>query len=337
MASIGKKEVTSAFAPQAGDRDFYERELASFIPDRVFDAHAHLWQAEYVEAAFSNICPKLTVGIEAYKNLMEDLHPGRRLATLFIPLPSREYARQNSEWIAQHTATDALCRGLFFVKPEDDPEWVRQEVRRLGLHGLKCYHITAATNPTWEADIPDYLPERLVKVAHEEGWVITLHMVKSRAVADPGNIHWIRHYCETYPGMTLILAHSARGFEPAHNLEGLPHLKGLDNLYFDTSANCEPVAHEAIIRIIGHDKLLYGSDLPVSHLRGRSVAVADTFLWLYENSPVWGEKHSTIHPVLVGLEHLRSLKWACWSTGLSDNQVEDIFWNNAARLFGVGI
>ena len=58
-----------------------------------------------------------------------------------------------------------------------------------------------------------------------------------RAVADPSNIHWIRHYCTTYPQIKLILAHSARGFQPAHNLEGLTQLADLDNLYFDTSAN----------------------------------------------------------------------------------------------------
>ena len=109
----------------------------------------------------------------------------------------------------------------------------------------------------------------------------------------------------------------------------------LSNLYFDTSANCEPIAHQAIIRIIGHQKLMYGTDIPVSHLRGKSVSVGDTFLWLYENSPVWGEKHQSIKPVLIGVEHLRSLKWACWSEKLSDKQVEDIFWNNAAELFGI--
>ena len=43
----------------------------------------------------------------------------------------------------------------------------------------------------------------------------------------------------------------------------------------------------------------------------------------------------TIKPVLVGLEHLRSLKWACWSERLSDSAVEDIFWNNAAKLFNL--
>ena len=152
----------------------------------------------------------------------------------------------------------------------------------------------------------------------------------------PANLEWIRRYCQEYPNIRLILAHSARGFQPAHNFEGLPKLTGLDNLYFDASANCEAIAHQTIIRAFGHHRLMYGSDGPVvSHLRGRSVAAADSFLWLYDDSPVWGEKHAEIHPVLVGLEHLRSMKWACWSERLSDTQVEDIFWNNAARLFGV--
>ena len=80
---------------------------------------------------------------------------------------------------------------------------------------------------------------------------------------------------------------------------------------------------------------MYGCDYPVSHLRGRSLGAADSFLWLYEDTPVWGEKHAQVNPVLVGLEHLRSLKWACWSEKLTENQIEDIFWNNAARLFHI--
>ena len=57
------------------------------------------------------------------------------------------------------------------------------------------------------------------------GLCITLHMVKARAVADPSNQHWIRHYCETYPDMQLILAHTARGFNPYHTIEGLAALR----------------------------------------------------------------------------------------------------------------
>jgi glutamate-1-semialdehyde 2,1-aminomutase len=316
------------------DREFFERELASFLPDRIFDAHTHLWRERHAPFRIPGCTGDL--GYEQYKSLMQDIHPGRQTSALFIGFaqPSDpQGAEVGNQWIANAVAKDPNCRGEFFVRPTDDAEWVRQEVRRLGLHGLKCYHTFSSQTPTWESDIPQYLPEAHVKVADEEGWCITLHIVKQRALADDSNTYWIRRYCETYPNMRLILAHSARGFQPGHNLVGLPKLSGLDNLYFDTSANCEPLAHQAIIRLLGHHKLMYGSDLPVSHMRGRSLGAADSFLWIYEETPVWGEKHLRIKPVLLGLEHLRSIKWACWSERLSDSQIEDIFWNNAARLF----
>ena len=313
------------------DREFFARELDSFLPDRVFDAHTHVWHRDLADGRLAG-GPE-DIDYAGYRQAMEELHPGRHGAGLFLPsFKHRQFAKSN-QWVADCAAAAADCRGMFFVTPTDDPEWVRQEVGRLGLHGLKCYHTMSPTKPTWESQIPDYLPEELVKVAHEEKWAITLHMVKARAVADPGNIHWIRHYCKTYPDMRLILAHGARGFQPEHNLEGLPLLTGFENLYFDTSVNCEPMAHQAIIRIMGHGKLMYGTDLPVSHSRGRSVGVADSFLWLYDQSPVWEEEHQTIQPLPIGMEHLRALKWACWSERLTDTQIEDIFWNNAARLF----
>jgi len=321
---------------RAVDLEFFQRELSGFMPDYVYDAHCHIWLEQEVQFRVPGASGD--IGTQDYLALMKDLHPGRKTGALFLSFASPQLPdgrERMNEFIGQQTAFGPAFRGEFFVRPDDDPEWVRQEVRRLGLHGLKCYHTFAPMTPTWEADIPSFLPEPLVKVAHEEGWVITLHMVKSRAVADPSNIHWIRRYCQSYPNMRLILAHSARGFQPAHNLEGLEQLKGLDNLYFDTSANCEPIAHQAIMRTLGHQKLMYGSDLPVSHMRGRSLSAADSFLWLYENTPVWGEKHLKIEPVLVGLEHLRSLKWACWSERLSDAAVEDIFWNNAAKLLNI--
>ena len=318
------------------DHEFFERELASFVPDRIFDAHTHLWIDG--EVCFKVPGVEGSIGSDEYLRLMQDLHPGRRMAALFISFAMGDHpesADRINEWIGQQVAHHPDFRGEFFVRPDDDPEWVRQEVRRLGLHGLKCYHWFAPSKPSWEASIPEFLPERLVKVADEEGWVITLHVVRSRACADPDNLYWIRRYCETYPNMRLILAHSARGFQPTHNFEGLAALQGLDNLYFDTSVNCDPLAHQVVLRLFGPKKLMYGTDLPISHHRGRSVAVADSFLFLDDAMPIWKHNHATIEPVLLGLEHLRSVKWACWSERLNDRDVEDIFWNNAAGLLGV--
>jgi glutamate-1-semialdehyde 2,1-aminomutase len=319
---------------QSHDRAFFERELASFVPDSIYDAHVHAWP----DGALSlDGAPRSATHAE-YQRLIRALHPHSSVEALIIPFPApREMIEPSNDWVAREVeAAGANTRGLLLVRPDDDPEWVREQVRRRRLHGLKCYHRYAAIEPTWDAQIPDYLPEPLVKVADEEGWIITLHLVRPRGVADAGNIHWIRHYCRRYPNIKLILAHSARGFQPSHNFEGLPQLRGLGNLYFDSSANCEAMAHLAILRIMGHDRLLYGSDFPVSHLRGRSVAADDSFLWLYEQTPVWGEKHARIDPVLVGLEHLRSLKWACWAERLTDAQIEAVFAGNAMKLFEVG-
>jgi len=316
------------------DREFFERELASFIPDHIFDAHVHVWHSDFHKWVNPQLCA--IFGYEQLDEMLGFVHQDRLRGSLFItgvdvPNTPHEEVCASNEWTSQQTAKDRNCRGSFLITPDDDPEWVRQEVRRLGLHGLKCYHTFAGPQPTWEADIPAYLPEAHVRVAHEEGWFIILHMVKKRAVADPSNIHWIRHYCRTYPNMKLILAHSARGHNPRHNFEGLPRLKGLDNLWFDTSAICEPMSHIALFRIMGHERVMYGTDF-CGH-RGLCAPVNDTFVWLYEKSPVWNEFHSQIKPVLTPLEQLRALKWACWGERLDDSAVEGIFYDNAARLF----
>ena len=323
---------------QEHDQEFFERELAAFLPERIFDMHCHLWNRESNRAMTPPGFPE-DVGCDEYLKLIEPVFPGREVGAWILPtvaLRDPETSLLQSEWVSDTIAGRPRFAGAFLIRPGDDPEWVREQGKRLGLRGLKCYHTFSRTKPTWEADIPAYLPEELVRVAHEEGWIITLHMVKSRAAADPGNQHWIRHYCETYPDMRLVLAHSARGFQPAHNFDGLPALRGLDNLYFDSSANCDAMAHVAILRIIGHERFMMGTDFgPASHQHGRSVPVADTFLWLYDDAPVWQEKHTTIRPVLIILEHLRSLKWACQAVGLTDRQVEDVFHDNAARLLGL--
>jgi glutamate-1-semialdehyde 2,1-aminomutase len=159
-------------------------------------------------------------------------------------------------------------------------------------------------------------------------------MVKSRAVADPGNQYWIRTYCEKYPRMKMVLAHAARSFNPNHAIEGMQSLSDLPNLWCDMAAVSEVGACEAIIDVLGHKKLLWGSDFPVSNLRSRCVAIGDGFVWLTpENleAQLYGGGSFVLH----GLESLRVLKQAAWHRRLNDSQVEDIFFRNLADMIGI--
>jgi glutamate-1-semialdehyde 2,1-aminomutase len=113
-------------------------------------------------------------------------------------------------------------------------------------------------------------------------------------------------------------------------------MQGVPNLWFDTAAVTDCGAFESIIRTVGHDRLLYGSDFFISHLRGRALAVGNGFIWLYEDTLDWTQfGHAEARPTLVGLESLRCLKVAALSLGLSDSQVEDIFCHNARRMLGL--
>jgi len=77
------------------DVEFFERELASFVPDRVFDAHTHLWDHRLIPWSISGEGPQ-DAGYSEYMQLMQDLHPGRRAAALFIPAVSLVMLRFNT-------------------------------------------------------------------------------------------------------------------------------------------------------------------------------------------------------------------------------------------------
>ena len=321
------------------DRELFDRELDGFVPPSVFDAHAHWYRADQFPA---DTAPPLVksgppvAGGAAFDATIEELIPGRRTEGLFFPFPHPEVdVDAANEFLHRELLARPASRGQMLVVPGHDPEFIRQTVRRCGFVGLKCYHVFSPRRPTFHSAIEDFLPEEQVRIAHEEGLAITLHMVRPRALADAANQETIRRYCLRYPNMRLILAHAARGFNAHHTIQGIDSLRGLDNVWFDTSAVTDCGAIEAIIVALGHRRVLYGSDFPVSHLRGRCVALGDSFLWISSSNTNLEVPYARLELALVGHEALRALKVAAISTRLTDGQVEDVFCNNAKRLFAL--
>ncbi len=324
------------------DREFVARYVEPYLPDKIFDAHAHLFcHNHYAPGSLPDHLhgTPAEIGLAVYRQQMEWLHPnGRTVGGLFFGLAFQGDRKGNDDFIAAEVKAGRVdgfnALGQMLIAPEMDAEAVRATVRRQGFVGLKPYHLMAKTaGPTFLAPIEEYLSEAHVRIAHEEGLTITLHMVLDRAMADPRNQATIRRYCEQYPNMRMILAHAARGFNPWHTIEGIGSLAGLKNVWCDTSAVTEAGAFEAIVETLGHDRLLYGTDFYVSQMRGRCIAIGDSFHWLYAEEMGLAEKHATLQPVLIGLESLRSLILALHRLKLNERQIEDVFYHNAARLF----
>jgi glutamate-1-semialdehyde 2,1-aminomutase len=334
---VGEHEINPYVWATVGDYDLdlWDRYLKDFVPPDSFDAHAHLWRVPDlgtptpVLAAAGPTEVTRAVYDERLSMWMPDRCP---TGGLFFPFPTRVLdVDAANRHLADEMKNDPHSRGLMIVTPGQQPADVERQVIDDGFVGFKVYHLFAEREDTLFAPTEEFIPEWAWEMADQRGLVIMLHMVLPRALADPENQRYIRDRCERHPGAKLILAHAARGFCGKHTVDGIDSLRGLDNVFFDTSAVCEPEAFEAILKVFGPTRLFFGADFCVTEMRSRCVDLADGFLWLDEIQADFS-KSRFARPTLLGIESLLALRQACRNQHLTDGDVEEIFCLGARRL-----
>jgi hypothetical protein len=114
------------------DQAFFERELASFVPDRIFDSHAHLYKTTHWRPPrpFIEKGPSV-VTLEEFRRQMQWITPGRVTSGLFFGGGLNEEAFEASNrFVAPEVAKDRNSRAQLIVSPSQDPEQVRETVRK---------------------------------------------------------------------------------------------------------------------------------------------------------------------------------------------------------------
>ena len=316
------------------------QELRQRLPARLFDAHAHFYTAADMDIPlndfFATWREKVTVPV--WREMMGRLFGESRMqGALCIPVPlvsSDQLLRINQQHLQEITGIPC-CKGLVLVAPTSSVTEFEGYLSNPQFAGFKPYHSYSTTQPTFQAAMEDFIPEWVWEFADAHGLAITLHMVRDKALADAGNQQTIRTMCRKYPNARLILAHAARGFHAPNTVEGIKALDGLQNVWFDTSAICEPEAYVAILRHFGPRKLMWGSDFPVSEMRGKAITAGDNFVWVYDHSLDWTALNPACRPTLIGLESMRALLQAADYCCLNEEDLQDICADNALRLLGM--
>ncbi|WP_114748438.1 aminotransferase class III-fold pyridoxal phosphate-dependent enzyme [Pleomorphovibrio marinus] len=314
-------------------------ELQDFLPDRIFDSHAHIYRVndlnleERRTGLWSGGEPEVSIQ-EWRKNVVPFFPKADLVGGLFFPapLPMANIHASNAYLMAeldQHPAS----RGLALVTPQLGPEDLAEVLTHPQVVGLKPYHVYSKEKPTSQSTLSGFFPEFWWKWAHENAVVVMMHIMRDGALSDKGNVQEIRRLCLDYPGIKLVLAHTGRSFH-APNARGMKALQDLENVWFDQSGICESSPMEAVIDYFGPQKLLWGSDFPVSALRGRAVTMGDGFFWMDPISCDWSK--SLGNPILVGIESLRALRQACHRMSLSPSDISQIFYGNIMELLERG-
>lgn len=331
------------FGTELYNKNDYEaiKVLKDFLPDKIFDAHAHVVDCNFVPALRGNYDNNIATS-EDYKNFISELLGSpKELRMNLISFPSREMRdetngmlKASDDFLLNELSKDSKNVGEIIVLANESYEHLEKRIAHPGIKGFKCYHVYSDREDTFNANIGEYLPESAWEIANERKMCITLHMVKDKALADEENVKYICEMAKKYKDATLILAHAARSFAAWTAIENAEKIAHLENVWFDFSAVCESPAMFQIMRKSGVERCMWGSDFPVCADRGKAISFADTFYWIYQKDIDAFSSKTTLNNWLIGTENLMATRQACILAELSESQIEDLFYNNAARLFG---
>jgi glutamate-1-semialdehyde 2,1-aminomutase len=319
------------------DLELAAEKLKGFLPREIFDLHAHVYHpAHFAAGAWEFLQSETSLGCARHRAALSRYLPSQTIHGLYFGLPhaTAQHPAINT-WVLEDLRSHGTqeSRALLLASPQDSQEHVAAELRSGRFCGLKVYHCYSARPDTFNALVSEYTPEWMWELLQEVRGVLMLHLVRDDAIADADNQSELRRLCRTYPNVPVVLAHIGRSFNYRNARNGLRAIADLPNVVVDTSAICESEAFRAAIDILGPQRVLFGSDFPISELRGRCITTGSSFFWLHPESlqPELQAAAAT-DMTLIGIESLLCLREVCEDAGLVSDDVLDIFLRNALRI-----
>lgn len=325
------------------DRRIWDEELADFVPHRIFDVHTHIYRwAFHTDPAKEHGPYRQFVGDkfqEAHWELLDAcdrlLLPGRHVARLAFPFPFASHCDFGSSncFVASQVAPHPDSAALMLVHPQMSADELAAAIDTHGFAGLKPYRFYSCTGDSVECRITDFLPEHQIEVAHDRGLLIMLHLAKRNAIGDATNLADLAYLTDKYPRAKWVLAHCARSYSAWPLETAGTRLRDLPGVWFDTSSVCESDAMEALLRLVGVQRVMYGSDdVPVGVLRGKYVAFGRGWAFLSPTNHQFNLSHCDPRMTFTRYEQLRAMRQAAVRLELTADDVRSLFHDTAAKL-----
>ena len=332
------------------DRRYYAERIADFLPRRIIDFHVHVWLKSFelgmpVESRTAN-WPRLV----AVDNSIEDLRatyrlmlPEQEVVPLVFGYPERQFNLQLTNDYACRVAQEHSLPCLMVSTPEWSAEALERQVADGAFLGLKPYLSFAPVQiPSDQITIYDFLPHEHLEVANDHGWIVLLHIPRPARLKDPVNLEQLLEIDQRYPGVRLVVAHVGRAYCAEDVGNAFQALRNTEHMVFDFSANTNAEVFEESLRAFGPHRIVFGSDLPIARMRMRRICENGSYINLVPPG-LYGDVSGDTHMREVspqdsaGLsffmyEQLYAFRQAAEAAGLSATDLEDVFYNNGARL-----
>lgn len=323
---------------QEVDLPIFRAELADWLPETIFDVHAHSWLPKHnLEPIFNErvglVFEAESVSKEELQEAYQLLFPGKKLEYLVFGMPLTTVDRVANNHYISKSIDNQTSFGLYVAHPSEDAETLWRNVKEGNFIGFKPYLSYVTWKELEAIRIRDFLTDAMLEVADTYGLPVMLHVPREKRIADPGNIEDLLYISKYYPKAKIILAHAGRSYSPEIIRAGLEKLEGA-NVWLEFSNVQSAEVVEEVFKRIPLEHLMYGSDIPVAVVRGtmfmlngqRVALTRKPFPWSISGKP--GQLRCTF----MGYEQLRSMKRACDTLGFEEDEVQKLFYGNAKGL-----
>ncbi len=338
--------MPSSISLRPRDREIYEQRIRPWLPPAIIDAHAHVGLAEH----WSPISPQRRAEIWAIEVAPTQSWPDLRhvLGALF---PDREswalvfgyvYREVNVEKANEYVISGAseranLSRALFITRPEWSAERIEAALGQ-GFLGIKPYPDLSPKGMN-DSSIYDFVPREHLEVLNAHKALMVLHLPRPGRIGDEDNIRELIEISTRYPDVRIIVAHIGRAYGLPNAMKGLPRLVSCGNLYFDTAANLNTEVFEFALKTLGPQRLLFGSDLPITIMRGVREHIGDKYINYTDGDFSWNIKRRSPEEesryTFFLYEELLALIAAVERLGMGREEMAQIMYGNAATLLGL--
>lgn len=332
------------------DKSYYERELKNFLPEKIIDIHTHVFYERFraKEREKHNVTwPSLVARENPAEDLLETyrlLFPGKTVTPLiFGNLTSREDDFEAGNQYIRECAVKYGLPSLYFARPEEPAAVLEEKITKEGFLGVKVYLSLSPDHiPVNEITIFDYLPHHQLEVLDQHKAIAMLHIPRDGRLKDPVNLEQMLLIEEKYPGVRLIIAHVGRAYCEGDIGDAFERLSSTVNMMFDISANTNEKVFGQLIKAVGPERILFGSDLPVTRMRMKRICEGNRYInivppGLYGD--ISGDSHMREATREEGnklsfflYEEIAAFKRAAETMQLSEQDIENVFYNNAKRI-----